>query len=134
MNDKIYQVTYHSQKGFVYNLESFARIDSFNYKMKEGWGLANNGKEIIMSDGSEYIHFFNPENLQEVHSIQVYNHKGPVKNLNELEYINGELYANVWLSDMIVRVDPVSGKVLAEIDLKDILSVMHKNNANVLMC
>ena len=120
LSDKIFQLTWRSNLGYVYGKSTFNRLYEFNYPT-EGWGLCNNGKELIMSDGTETIYFLDAEYFQEIRKIQVYNDKGPVKNLNELEYINGEIYANIYGSDLIVAIDPEKGKVKKQIDLSGIL-------------
>lgn len=120
-DDKIIQLTWTSQIGFVYDLESFKLIKKINYST-QGWGLTTNGKQLIMSDGSEKIYFLEPEYFTELARIEVYDHEGPVRNLNELEYINGEIYANVYQTFKIVRIDPETGKVLAWINLTGILA------------
>lgn len=120
MGDKIYQLTWRSNVGYVYNKENLTKLYDFNYPT-EGWGLANNGKELIMSDGSENIYFLDTEFLQETKRLQVYNNKGPVKHLNELEYIDGIVYANIYGSEEIVAFDAETGKVLKSISLKGIL-------------
>lgn len=121
LNDKLYQLTYKNQIGFVRNLTNFELIRTWNYKNTEGWGLTNDGKSLIMSDGTGFLTFLDPENLKETKKIEICNHKGVVVNLNELEYINGEIWANIWTTDNIVRIDPLTGKIVAEIDLKGLL-------------
>lgn len=121
IGDKIYQLTWRSQVGYVYHKSDLNKLYEFNYPT-EGWGLCNNGKELIMSDGSEIIYFLDTEYIQEIRRIQVYNDLGPVTNLNELEYINDIIYANVYGTDFIVTIDPATGKVLSTIDLSGILS------------
>jgi glutamine cyclotransferase len=118
--DKIYQLTWKSHVGFVYDKASFAFLRAFSYPT-EGWGLAHDETRLIMSDGTPTIHFLDPETLQETSRIEVYDDNGPVTNLNELEYIRGEIYANVWLTDRLVRIDPRSGQVLAWIELSGLL-------------
>src|SRR5262249_39616979 len=118
--DKIYQLTWKSQVGFVYDKASFAFLRAFSYPT-EGWGLTHDETRLIMSDGTPTIHFLDPEGLQETGRIEVYDDNGPVTNLNELEYIRGEIYANVWLTDRLVRIDPHTGQVLAWIDLSGLL-------------
>ena len=126
LNDKIYQITYRNQKGFVYNLSNFALIDSFQYKSKEGWGLTNDGTNLIMSDGTHLLTWLDPENYSVVKTVQVANHQGLSNYLNELEYINGIIYANVYTTDIIVQIEPETGKIISEINLAGILD-MHKN-------
>ncbi|MGE4587615.1 MAG: glutaminyl-peptide cyclotransferase [Mangrovibacterium sp.] len=128
LNGKIYQLTYKAQKGFVYDLNSFALIDSFTYQTPQGWGLTNNGTCLIKTDGTEYLHFLDPNTMQVIRKIQVYDDQGPVQYLNELEYYNGCLYANVWTSNYVVKIDPENGKVLSKINLDGLLPLMYNPN------
>lgn len=119
---KIYQLTYKSQVGFVYDKESFRRLQKVYYQNKEGWGLTNNGEQLIMSDGTNAIYFMDPEYFSELRRIEVYDDKGPVMRLNELEYIEGKIFANIYGSDEIVVIDPATGKVTGRLDMKGLLS------------
>ena len=123
LNDKIYQLTYRARKGFVYNLDDFARIDSFQFKSQQGWGLTNDGEYLIMSNGTHEITWLDTENFTEVKRIQVANNRGIINNLNELELINGNLFANVYTTNLIIEIDPETGKVLSEINMDGILSL-----------
>jgi glutamine cyclotransferase len=116
LRDKIYQLTWQAHKGFVYDLKNFQRLGEFSYE-GEGWGLTNDGESLIMSDGTHKLRFLDPTTFRVVRTIEVYDHDQPLMELNELEYIKGEIYANIWHSDKIVRIDPASGKILAWIDL-----------------
>jgi glutamine cyclotransferase len=122
LNGKLYQLTYKTQIGFVRDLNTFELIKTWNFKNEQGWGFTNDGKYLIMSDGTEFLTYLDPETLTEVKRIQVCNQKGVVTYLNELEYINGEIWANIWTTDTIVRIDPKTGKIVAEIDCKGLLS------------
>ena len=122
LKGRLYQLTYKSQIGFVRNLDTFELIKSWYYKNSQGWGLTNDGTYLIMSDGTEYIYYIDPENFQEIKKIQICNNEGTVSNINELEYINGEIWANIWTTDRVVKIDPLSGKIVAEIDLSGLLS------------
>ena len=102
-NNKIYQLTWLSDLCFVYDLESFSMEGSFNYS-GEGWGLTNNNNLLIMSDGSNVLKFINPDDFQVVRQVSVFDGNSPLKNLNELEMINGELFANIWTEDKIARI------------------------------
>lgn len=115
--DKIYQLTWQSNVGYVYDLNTFKQLYEFEYPT-EGWGLSNNGELLIMSDGSQYIYFLDPEYFTEVRRIAVYDNKGPVSRLNELEYINGKIFANIYGADHIVIIDPETGIMEQEIDLR----------------
>jgi glutamine cyclotransferase len=118
---KIFQLTWESHKGFIYDLESFERVGEFTYD-GEGWGLTHDGRSLIMSDGTNRIRFLDPVSLKVERKISVYNNNQPLLMLNELEYIKGEIYANIWHSDRIVRIDPASGKITGWIDLAGLLS------------
>jgi glutaminyl-peptide cyclotransferase len=111
-NDKIHFLTWQSKKGFVYDLNTLQQEKEFNYnKSVEGWGLTHNDSELIKSDGTHKIWFLDPETHQEKRAIQVYHHKGKVKDLNELEFINGDIYANYWKKPTIAIIDPATGAV-----------------------
>jgi glutaminyl-peptide cyclotransferase len=120
MGDKLYQLSWQNRVGFVYDKKTFQLISRFNYPT-EGWGLTNDGKNLIMSDGTNKLYFKEPQSFTEIGRIEVYDNKGPVNELNELEYIDGEIYANVYRTFKIARIDPKTGKVLAYIDLTKIL-------------
>lgn len=123
MDGILYQLTWTQQKCFMYDPKTLEiKSKEFTYT-GEGWGLANDGKNLIMSDGTERIVFRNPKNFQVVKTIEVYDNVGPRSKLNELEYIDGKLYANVWMLDMILEIDPETGKVLAEIDATSVAAL-----------
>lgn len=117
LNEKLYQLTYTTQIGFVYDAKSYKRINQFNYSNKEGWGLTTDGKNLIMSDGTFNLTFLNPDNFQVIKTLPVTEEGYGLDNINELEYINGFIYANVWMSNYIVKIDPQNGKVLAKLNL-----------------
>jgi glutamine cyclotransferase len=123
LNNKIYQLTYHAQKGFVYNLDDFAVVDSFQFQSEQGWGLTNDGNNLIMSNGTNQIIWLNPEDFSEVKRIQVANNRGIINNINELEYIDGTLFANVYTTNLIIEIDPETGKVLSEVNMQGILNM-----------
>jgi glutamine cyclotransferase len=125
-NDRIYQVTWKNKVGFIYDKSTFKLINKIYYST-EGWGLTTINDRIVMSDGSNVLYFFEPEMFTVASRIEVYDNKAKVDSLNELEYINGEIWANIWMSDRIVRIDPASGKVLGYINLKDLLPLSDKN-------
>lgn len=127
LNNKIYQLTYKTQIGFVRDLNTFEIIKTWNYKNEQGWGLTNDGQYLIMSDGTQFITYLDPETLNVIKKIEVCNNKSVVTNINELEYINGEIWANIWMTDTIVKIDSKTGKILAEIDLKGLLNTQLLN-------
>ncbi len=130
---RIYQLTYHAQVCFIYDLETLKEIQKVYYQNKEGWGLTHNGEDLIMSDGTNVLYFLDPDMFTVNRQIEVYDDKGPVKDLNELEYVKGKIYANRYYSDEIVIIDPDNGKVEARVDLKGILPVKdRKQSTNVL--
>jgi len=132
VGDKIYQITWRSKTGFVYNKESLDIQRTFSYKT-QGWGITYDGKYLIISDGSEVLYFMDPKSFVVVGKLEVYDKNGKVAKLNELEYINGEVYANIWGKDLIARIDPKTGYVKSWIDLSGILSKEdRKGKENVL--
>ncbi len=116
-NDKIIQLTWQSHTGFVYDKSSFEPISQFSYPT-EAWGITTDGKRLIMSDGTSTLHFLDPETFLETGNIEVNENKSPVTKLNELEWVKGKIYANVWLTDRIAIIAPETGEVTGWIDLK----------------
>jgi len=131
LNDKIYQLTYHAQKGFIYDLDNFSLLDSFQIKSKEGWGLTNDGQNLNMSDGTHVLTWINPNDFSVIKTLQVANNKDIIYYLNELEYINGVIYANIYTTEIIVQIDAETGKILGEINCKGIID-MYKNGKDTL--
>jgi glutamine cyclotransferase len=117
----VIQLTWRSQIGFVYDKKSFKLLRIFHYPT-EGWGITHDGKQFIMSDGTAKLYFLHPETFQKRGVIEVHDLNGPVENLNELEYVRGRIYANVWKTDTIAIIDPGTGRVTGWIHLKGILS------------
>ncbi|NLP56803.1 glutaminyl-peptide cyclotransferase [Lutibacter sp. B1] len=127
LNNKLYQLTWQNGIGFVYNLETFEKESEFKYtKSREGWGLTNNGKKLIKTDGTERIWFLNPDTLLEENYIEAYTNKQKVEKLNELEYINGKIYANIWQKNSILIVTPKNGKVEGVADLNGLKDLIEK--------
>jgi glutamine cyclotransferase len=114
--DTLIQLTWKQGTGFVYDRETFELLDQLSYS-GYGWGLTRDGERLIMSDGTSYLRFWDPETFTETGQVQVSDDQGPVIELNELEYICGEVWANVWQTDSIARIDPTTGQVVAWIDL-----------------
>jgi len=125
---KIYQLTWKNQKGFIYDAKSFKKIKEFSYQ-GDGWGLTHDSTHLIMSDGSSNLRFLDPETLQVTSIVSVVDNNGPVSNINELEYIDGHIYANVWQSDYIIKINPNSGKVVGRINLDSLVREV-KNKSN----
>jgi glutamine cyclotransferase len=121
LGDRIVQLTWQSGTGFVYDRQSFERQRTFTYT-GEGWGLTTDGRRLIMSDGTDTLRFWHPETLEEVGRVQVRDGSGPVPQLNELEYVDGVLYANVWPTDRVARIDPATGQVTGWLDFSGLLT------------
>jgi glutamine cyclotransferase len=120
LNNKVYQLTWQHQVGFIYNADNFEQVGKFNYT-GEGWGLTTDGHSLILSDGSNRIRFLDPDSFQVTKTIAVVDGNLPVNELNELEYINGEIYANIWHDNRIVTIDPQTGRITGWIDLNGLL-------------
>jgi len=119
--DKIIQLTWKSNIGFVYDKNSFELLQEFNYST-EGWGITNDGTRLIMSDGTSTLHFLNPQTFEEIGQLGVFDNDGPVTRLNELEYVQGEIYANVWQTNRIARIAPETGRVIGWVELGGLLT------------
>ncbi|HLN98916.1 MAG TPA: glutaminyl-peptide cyclotransferase [Pyrinomonadaceae bacterium] len=117
---KLYQLTWQHQLGFIYDAATFEQLGTFKYQ-GEGWGLTNDGQSLIISDGTNELHFLNPDNFQVTKTLAVTDRRRPVMEINELEYVKGEIFANIWHGDRIARINPDSGAVLGWIDLAGIL-------------
>jgi len=116
LNNKIYQLTWREHTGFVYDLKSYKELRQFTYKT-EGWGLTHNSENLIMSDGSNQLHFLDTTDFSIVKSLTINYNNAPLNYLNELEYVDGFVYANIWQTDMIAKIDAASGEVAGFIDL-----------------
>ena len=126
-NNQIFWLTWQAKKGFVFDLETFKPIKEFKYeKSLEGWGLTHSESELIKSDGTNKIWFLNPNNQKEKRSIQAYTNKTSLEKLNELEFINGKIYANYWQKPLIAIIDPNNGIVDGVIDLTGLVKEMKK--------
>jgi glutaminyl-peptide cyclotransferase len=120
LNGKIYQLTWQHQIGFIYNAATLEKLGQFEYT-GEGWGITNDGRSLIISDGSNRIKFLDPDSFRVTKTIAVIDGNNPVNELNELEYVNGEIYANIWHDQRIVTIDPQNGRVTGWIDLTGLL-------------
>ena len=100
----------------MYDARTFKKLKEFTYNSAEGWGLTNDGKNLIMSDGTSSLSYLDPETLKMLNVVGVSDNNGAVGNINELEYINGSIYANQWLTPYILKIDPSSGKVVGRMD------------------
>ena len=131
VNNEIIQLTWQSHIGFIYDKTTFALLGNFSYPT-EGWGLTYNGKQLIMSDGTDNLYFLDPTTFQQTGQIQVHDGKTPIVNINSLDYINGNVYANIWLTNNIAIINPETGQVKAWIDLTGLPGANNSNPEAVL--
>jgi glutamine cyclotransferase len=122
---KIYVLTYQTHIGFIYDLKTFTKLGSWQYE-GEGWGLTNDGTYILMSNGTNKINYLDPNSLAIVKTIEVKDQGYLVEKLNELEYIKGEIYANIWTTDRVAKIDPATGNVTAWINFSGLLTPMER--------
>lgn len=124
-NNKLYQLTYKAQKVLVYDVNTLEKINEFKFTSKEGWGLTHNDQHLIMSNGSYKLFFINPENFKTVYTLEVTNHKNVMNQINELEYVNGYIYANVWLSQTILKIEAKTGRIVTTYNMNEIIKNMN---------
>ena len=129
LSNKMFQLTWQNHKGFVYDLMSFEKKQEFSYE-GEGWGLATDGQQLILSDGTDQIRFLDPATFAVKRTIHVSGMGHVIDRLNELEYIKGEIYANIWGTDFIVRIDPATGNLTGVIDFTGLLPLADRNGNN----
>jgi len=120
LNNKLYQLTYTTHLGFIYDAKSFKKLGTFTFGNAEGWGMTTDGQYLIMSDGSNILTYLQPDSVTPVKTLQVNKNGMAVDQLNELEYIKGFIYANVFMTDQIVKIDPATGNVVGVLDLSSL--------------
>ncbi|MCI0399395.1 MAG: glutaminyl-peptide cyclotransferase [Chloroflexi bacterium] len=130
--ERIIQITWKEQTAFVYDRETFEQIGEFSYAT-EGWGITHDGRQLLMSDGTNTLTFRDPETFAELRQIQVFDGDVPVTQLNELEYITGEIWANIWMTERIARIDPQTGRVTAWVDLTGLRPPETLNDADAVL-
>lgn len=128
LNNYIYQLTYTNQVGFIYDAKTFKSIGQFGYQNKQGWGLTTDGAHLVMSDGTNVITYLSPNDFKVVKTLNVTENGYALDFINELEFIKGYLYANVWMTNFIVKIDPNSGEVLGKMDLSSLTNEAMKQN------
>jgi len=127
LHDKLFQLTYKTEIGFVYDAKTFKKLGSFKYK-GEGWGMTNDGNSLIMSNGSYNLYYINPDSLTFTRMLAVQDNTGFVSNINELEYIDGYIYANQWLTYNILKIDPRTGYVVGKMDFSRLADEIKAKN------
>ncbi|RJQ14997.1 MAG: glutaminyl-peptide cyclotransferase [Nitrospiraceae bacterium] len=131
LGNRIIQLTWRSHTAFVYDKDSFRLLDKFDYPT-EGWGVTYTGRHLVMSDGTENLYFLDPETFKEIRRVRVFDERGFVIRLNELEYVRGEIYANVWPTNRIAKIDPKTGRVTEWINLDGLPPVNDYDNRKAL--
>lgn len=131
VGDNLIQLTWQAGRALIYNKHTFARAGEFSYR-GEGWGLCNNGRELVMSDGGPTLTFRSPKDFSVVRTLPVTLDGQRLDDLNELECVGGEIYANVWMKDLIVRIDSKSGRVTQRIDAPNLLSPLERRGVDVM--
>jgi glutaminyl-peptide cyclotransferase len=119
LGDKIYQLTWQTQVGFIYDAKTYKKMGEFVFS-GDGWGLTTDGQSLIMSDGSNNLTYHRPGDFKLIKTLSVTDNNGPVANINELEYINGYIYANIYMQNFIIKIDPATGKVVGKADLSSL--------------
>ncbi|NMB02143.1 MAG: glutaminyl-peptide cyclotransferase [Firmicutes bacterium] len=127
LGQRIFQLTWRERQGFVYDLDDLTAVGTFSLD-SEGWGLTSDGQYLILSDGSHVLTYLDPETFETVRKVQVYFDGRPLSLLNELEYVGKEIFANVWFSNIVYRIDPGNGEVLGWIDLTDLYTLEQEKN------
>lgn len=131
LKDKIYQLTYKNQKGFVYDVKTFEQIQTFEFESREGWGLTNDGEKLIMSDGTDKITYLDPNNFTSTRQISAKYQNNPQYSLNELEYLGGYIYANIYQTNIIVKINPANGDIIGILDLGTLVNQLRIENPNI---
>jgi glutamine cyclotransferase len=133
LNNKVYQLTWKTKVGFIYDLKTFKKLGEFQYET-EGWGMTHDTNHLIMSDGTEKLMFLDTTSLKLVKTVRVTDEYGPVKNINELEFVEGFIFANEWQTSRILKIDPQTGKVVGRLDLAPLVrdTQMRNPRADVL--
>ena len=132
VKDQVFELTWQNEVAFVYNLSDFRMLRQFSYE-GEGWGLTNNAGDLYMTDGSNEIRVIDSTNFKEKRRIKVHDGSKPIDQLNELEYIDGELYVNIWQTDRIARISPQTGEVVGWIDLTGLLSPIFRHEKDAVL-
>jgi len=128
---KLYQLTWTNKKGFIYDLKTFKKIGEFSFPSKEGWGMTTDGSSLIMSDGSSNLTFLDPVTFKTNRIVGITDNNGPVGNINELEFVNGNILANIYQTPYIIRINPSTGKVIGKADFSNLVKEVKSKNPDV---
>jgi len=131
LRGKLYQLTWTNKKGFIYDLKTFKRIGEFDVPSKEGWGMTTDGTSLILSDGTSNLTFLDPVTFKTNKIVGVTDNNGPVGNINELEWVNGTILANIYQTPYIIRINPATGKVLGKADFSNLVKEIKSKNPDV---
>jgi glutamine cyclotransferase len=129
LNNKVYQLTWKNKKGFIYDFKTYKPLGEFSYE-HEGWGITHNNENLIVSDGSDQLYFWDTLKLQPVKTLKVTENSKPVSHINELEYIDGYVYANQWQTNYILKIDLATGHVLGRLDMTKVAEAVYPGNPN----
>jgi glutamine cyclotransferase len=131
LGNKLYQLTWTNKKGFIYDLKTFKKTGEFTFPSKEGWGMTTDGSSLIMSDGSSNLTYLDPVSFKTIRIVGVTDNNGPVGNINELEYVKGNILANIYQTPYIIRIDPNTGKVLGKADFSNLVKEVKLKDPDV---
>lgn len=131
LNDRIFQLTYQNRKGFVWDLHSFEPVREFGFESAEGWGLTNDGNYLIMSDGTAFLTYLDPTNFTVVKRVEVVSDQQAISNLNELEFVDGYIFANIWQTNYIIQIEAQTGRVVAVAQLNNFQSIAASKNSRI---
>jgi glutamine cyclotransferase len=129
LHNKVYQLTWKNKTGFIYDFRTYEKLGEFTYE-HEGWGITHNDENLIVSDGSDKLYFWDTVSLQTVKTLQVKENGRPVSQLNELEFIEGFIYANQWQTNYIIKIHPETGEVAGRLDLTKVAEAVYPGNPN----
>ena len=129
LGDSLFQITWQEHTGFVYDADTLSQVGTFTYS-GEGWGLTTDGSSLIMSDGSSTLRYFDPKTFEVTRELEVFDGEHRVNSLNELEWVNGQIWANIWPEDDIARVDPATGRVVGGVDVSELAPNVRFTNSD----
>ena len=132
LDGKIFQLTYKAQKCFVYDAKTYKQIAEYPYANAEGWGMTNDGTHLIMSDGTSKLTYLSPKDFSKVKELNIRENGYGIEKINELEYVDGFIYANIWTTNQIIKIDAKTGNVVAKVDMGGLVLDAQKQNPNLM--